>query len=755
MRTTISYPFLLSIGIGLLFWYGNHFFEGSEQMRLVLLNTVQLFVGILSTSWIIKSYFKNDSSKRFWMFLGLGTSFSALGTLAWIILLVKNHVMVTPDLSSLTWVCSYFFYFAALLNQLLNQTRKFSNSAFFFNTMIYMIAATSISYHYLLYPLYQINQQSLWYSAHIFLFQIADLGILFFIITLYYLILFNKQNVYLTYLIIGLFLQVIGDITFAQFTIKNSYISGGSVDLIWTIALLFIGYTARYHEKEPRQESMIDPFALDVSTKKEFIFPYSSILILSILMMQSYAWNLNALSTGWIMIFLLIIIRQAFTVMKNSELLAELNQIAYIDPLTSLGNRASFLLDTKNSLKDEHAPLAFILLQVERIRMYTDIFGHHVGEQIMKEVSFRLKHVLKENFKMYRYSEDEFMIVLLKTEKSSITVVNEKLFIHLAAPIRLKELELNIVAHSGVSVFPDQSLTIEEIQAHTAEALYQAKQNGNYTFVYYGTELQSNLVRKLEIESYLRNAIREQQLSVYYQPKVNLRSGRIIGMEALLRWHHPKFGWISPAEFIPIAEEAGLINEIGEWVLFTATYQSKQLQLLGFEPLLLSVNVSVLQFQNPNFCQRVIEILEETSLDPQWLELEITESIVQNIKESVSILQCLKTSQIKTSIDDFGTGYSSLNVLEQLPIDTLKIDKSFIDRLTPNQKSPMVKTIIELGLNLNLTVVAEGIETIEQKEVLTSYGCTIGQGYLFSRPIDFAAFVTLLQTQDVLKTTSL
>ncbi|MFZ0097292.1 MAG: EAL domain-containing protein, partial [Gemmobacter sp.] len=202
-------------------------------------------------------------------------------------------------------------------------------------------------------------------------------------------------------------------------------------------------------------------------------------------------------------------------------------------------------------------------------------------------------------------------------------------------------------------------------------------------------------------------------------------------------------------------EEAGLINEIGEWVLFTATYQSKQLQLLGFEPLLLSVNVSVLQFQNPNFCQRVIEILEETSLDPQWLELEITESIVQNIKESVSILQCLKTSQIKTSIDDFGTGYSSLNVLEQLPIDTLKIDKSFIDRLTPNQKSPMVKTIIELGLNLNLTVVAEGIETIEQKEVLTSYGCTIGQGYLFSRPIDFAAFVTLLQTQDVLKTTSL
>jgi len=252
------------------------------------------------------------------------------------------------------------------------------------------------------------------------------------------------------------------------------------------------------------------------------------------------------------------------------------------------------------------------------------------------------------------------------------------------------------------------------------------------------------LLRKLEMESHLKNAINNNQLSVYYQPKIDLASECIVGMEALLRWEHPKLGWISPAEFIPLAEETGLINEIGEWVLYTAAQHNKQLQRLGFKPLLVSVNVSALQFQNPHFCSMVGEVIAKTKLDPEWLELEITESIVQNIKESFNIMQQIKSMGIKISIDDFGTGYSSLNVLEQLPIDTLKIDKSFIDRVSYNNPSPMVKTIIELALNLELNVVAEGIETVEQKEILYRNGCMIGQGYLFSRPVDYYTFVDFL-----------
>lgn len=748
MLTIKSYPFLLSIGIGLLFWYGNHFFEGSEWVQLILLNMLQASIGLLSTYWILKRYQRSDSLRLFWMFLGLGTSFSVLGTFVWIVLLGAQQAVSTSEVSYFIWMFSYLFYFIALINQLMKHFKKFLNATFFFNTTIFMVASVSISYHYLLYPLFQINQHALLSIAFTFLFQIADIGILFFIITLYYLIRVQKQNEFLIYLIIGLFLQIIGDSIFAQMTIDDSYVPGGRVDFVWTIALLFIGCTAHYYEAKTTPERVMSQSSLEATVRNGLIFPYASILILSILVMQSYNWMLNALSTGWLIIFLLVIIRQTFTVIKNNKLLFELKQTAYIDPLTGLGNRASFIRETNIRLNDAQVPLAFILLQVKRVRMFTDIFGYLVGEQIIKEVSLRLSNLENMNLKVYRFSEDEFMIVLPNIEKSNIVRANERIFAHLTAPITLDDLELNIFAYSGISTFPDQSQTVEEVQSHAAEALYQAKKFGNHTFVFYETELQSNLVRKLEIESYLRHAIREQQLSVYYQPKVNLCSGKVIGMEALLRWHHPKFGWISPAEFIPVAEESGLINEIGEWVLHTATEQSKQLQLLGFEPLLLSVNVSALQFQTSDFCKRVTDILQKTHLDPQWLELEITESIVQNIKESVSILQCLKNSNIKTSIDDFGTGYSSLNVLEQLPIDTLKIDKSFIDRLMINTNSPMVKTIIELGLNLDLTIVAEGVETMEQKEILEAYGCTIGQGYLFSRPIDFDSFIAFLRTKD-------
>ncbi|WP_131972954.1 bifunctional diguanylate cyclase/phosphodiesterase [Exiguobacterium sp. B203-G5 25_7] len=745
-----SYPFLLTTGIGLLFWYGNNFFEASQWNALVLLNIIQFLVGLLSTFWIARAYYRSHPSlKQFWLFLSLATSMSATGTFIWIILLYFEQTMSFPTTSYLAWTGSYLFYFAALLNRLKKSSLGVSNATYLFNTMIYMITASSISYYYLLYPLYRIEQHSIWNIAFTFLFQLADLGILFFVITLFYLIQFNKKNHSLLFLVTGLSLQVLGDVLFAQMNMESGYKTGGIVDFIWTIALLFIGFTALFYKDEQNERDV--PPATGPYLKKEFIFPYTSILILSILMMQSYEWNLNALSAGWIIIFLLVIVRQAFTVLKNNTLLLELKKTAYIDVLTGLGNRSAFKQETASLFNNKERSLSFILLQIDRIKIFNDAFGYQVGEQLIQEVSSRLKELDTMKVTIYRFSEDEFLLVLKNSSKSAIGKVKEHILMSLEDSFKLKDFELNIIAHGGITTFPDQSQTIEEVQLQTAEALSQAKQHGNHSFVFYDSELKSNVVRKLEMESHLRHAISQNQLTVYYQSKIDLKSGRIVGMEALLRWYHPKHGWISPIEFIPIAEESGLINEIGEWVIRTAAYQSKQLQLIGFDPLLLSVNVSALQFQNPYFCKMIHQIIQETQLDPQWLELEITESIVQNIQESVSILQQLRSLNIKTSIDDFGTGYSSLNVLEQLPIDTLKIDKSFIDRLTQNTSSPMVKTIIDLGLNLNLTIVAEGIETIEQKSQLESYGCMIGQGYLFSRPIDFDSFIHLLQNHPIPK----
>ncbi len=728
-----------------MFWYGNVIYEGSEWIRLTFLNTIQLTVGIVSTFWIIRLY-KNPATslKIFWLFLSMGTGLSFIGTLVWIIdLLITKQASEAPPFSYFLWALCYICYFIALLYRLRKTYIQFANMTYFFNTMIYMIAAISISYYYLLYPLYRIEEHSLGKITYTVIFQIADLGILFFIITLFYLIQFNKKNKSLNYLIIGLFLQILGDMLFAQMMISENYQSGKFVDFVWTIALLFIGCSAYFYKDEQKTAFELGtPFFSTM--KREFLFPYLSILVLSVLMMESYDWSLNALSFGWIMIFLLTIVRQGITTSKNNKLVSQLNEVAYTDILTNLGNRAAFLKETQYAMDSRQQDFTFILLQVERLKMFNDVFGHQVGEQLIKEVSNRLKHTIGMNVKLYRFTEDEFMIVSSNKSTADILLLNESIFDVLQPTFKTSDFELNIIGHIGITHYPKQSISLEKVQQHTAEALYQAKQYANYSFVIYNNEMESNLLRKLEMEAHLKNAIKNNQLSVYYQPKVDLASGCMVGMEALLRWEHPKFGWISPAEFIPLAEETGLINEIGEWVLYTAAHHNKQLQRLGFKPLLVSVNVSALQFQNPNFCNMVGEVITKTKLDPEWLELEITESIVQNIKESFNILQKIKSMGIKISIDDFGTGYSSLNVLEQLPIDTLKIDKSFIDRISYSNPSPMVKAIIELALNLQLNVVAEGIETVEQKEILYRNGCMIGQGYLFSRPVDYYTFVDFL-----------
>ncbi|WP_233569633.1 EAL domain-containing protein [Planomicrobium sp. Y74] len=253
------------------------------------------------------------------------------------------------------------------------------------------------------------------------------------------------------------------------------------------------------------------------------------------------------------------------------------------------------------------------------------------------------------------------------------------------------------------------------------------------------------------IENALKKAVQKNQFVLYYQPKVELRTNKIIGMEALLRWQHPELGWISPVEFIPVAEETGQIVSIGEWVLEEACRQNKQWQDAGYSPLNVSVNVSVLQFKHGKFLETVQQVLDKTALDTQYLELEITESIMQNIKESKKILESLQQLGIKISIDDFGTGYSSLHVLQKLPIDTLKIDKSFVDELDLDASNTMVKAIIDLGLNLNMTLVAEGIESENQMRVLIEHGCTIGQGYLFSKPVAPEDFEELMKVTELLK----
>lgn len=753
LRNLKFISFLSLIFIFLSFGFHLLIFEGPSWKRVLNLNSIQLTVGLLSTYWLFKTFRRAAKMDQpFWLFLSGGTFFSAFGTFIWIVIMLRSHTVQTPVFSSVLWICAYFLYFSALIFKLRKDSTILANTTYFFNMAIYMVAASSISYFYLLHPLYHLQKESFWLNTITILFQFADLGILFFIVTVGYLIPFDRKNHTLIFLVIGLFLQVVGDVIFAQLTIENTYEAGKLVDFMWTLALLFIGFTGLYYAPTQSQHTLKvkRPFF-----KREFLLPYTIILLLSFLMIKSYEWHLNALSIGWFTIFTLILIRQTLVLIKNKRLLTELEDVAYRDRLTGIGNQADFIRSTPELKQYPDASIAVVVVHLDRFKQFMDAFGYHVGNQIIQVMSSRLSVILPKGVRVFRTSENEFTVLLPYEKVEMLHERCNELIAFLRTTMKIEYHEISLVPRIGISLYPVHSDDLEELQRLASEALYHSQNRTHHLYTFYDASFTSRLAQHLEMETHLRNALQSNQFEVYYQPKVHLSTESIVGMEALIRWKHPDFGFISPAEFIPIAEESGLINDIGEWVLRTACMYNKKLQTLGFTPLLLSVNVSSLQFQNPLFSEKVETILKETGLDAQWLELEITESIVQDIEESISILQDLARLGVETSIDDFGTGYSSLNVLEQLPIDTLKIDKSFVDRLEGDSSSPIVKTIIELGMNLKLSIVAEGIETLQQKKILEQYGCPIGQGYFFSPPVEAQAFMALLPVQETMVLTQI
>jgi predicted signal transduction protein with EAL and GGDEF domain len=337
-----------------------------------------------------------------------------------------------------------------------------------------------------------------------------------------------------------------------------------------------------------------------------------------------------------------------------------------------------------------------------------------VGDLLLQAVSIRLKDCLQKSGTICRIGGDEFTIVLPSDSKDIYEGCAQKIIELLERPFYIEGHEIFITPSIGISLFPDHGESVEELTKKADIAMYYAKERGKNNYYVYTSGLDTKNARKIKLENALRRALRNNELSLHYQPKVELKSGEIIGMEALIRWNHPELGSISPVEFIPIAEDTGLIIQIGEWVLKTACQQNKDWQKIKIPCIPVCVNVSARQL-NEHFVATVFRVLQETKLDPGCLELEITESVMQNINESSQILNELKALGIQLSLDDFGTGYSSLSYLKHLPVDSVKIDRSFInDILAHSNGGVMVKTIIDIGRNLNFNVIAEGIENEQQ-----------------------------------------
>jgi diguanylate cyclase (GGDEF)-like protein len=421
----------------------------------------------------------------------------------------------------------------------------------------------------------------------------------------------------------------------------------------------------------------------------------------------------------------------------NTQLQAafdKLEHMAYYDSLTKLPNRELLMKRMAEELSRE-AQMAVMFLDLDNFKNVNDTMGHNSGDRMLQDVAARLNNVLDGSCFISRYAGDEFILLYPYKRQTEIEILARQLIHSFRAPFQIHSQWIYSAPSIGISLYPEDARDAETLIQYADKAMYDVKQSEKNGFRFFSASKSTELLYQAKLVNDLRNALDRQEFTVHYQPMVELGSGKIRGVEALLRWEHPELGPIAPSVFIPLAEQTGIIIELGEWVLEEACRQLRSLQLDGNPDLTLAVNISVRQFKSPGLAASFLRILALTDFDPTLLELEVTESLMQNLSQSVQILGELKNLGVKISIDDFGTGYSSLNILRHLPVDRLKIDRSFTRELTTDAPSAsIVKLIVDIGHSLNLEVVCEGIEQEDEVAILRQYGCEIGQGYHYCRP---------------------
>ena len=429
----------------------------------------------------------------------------------------------------------------------------------------------------------------------------------------------------------------------------------------------------------------------------------------------------------------------------------QMTHAAQHDVVTNLPNRILLNDRITQSIalaRRQKKPMAVLFLDLDHFKYVNDSLGHAAGDQLLQSVSGRLVATLRDSDTVSRQGGDEFIILLSEVSHPGDAATSaRKILRTLAAAHTIKDQDLHINASIGISMFPEDGGVADTLIQNADTAMYHAKESGRNNFQFFTPAMNLRSVERQALEGSLRHALEREEFLLHYQPKVSLDTGRITGVEALIRWQKPGREIMLPALFVPVAEDCRLIVEIGRWVLREACQQARSWQNAGLPPLPISVNVSAVEFRDQGFIQNVRTILSETGLAPQYLQLELTEGVLMEDAEStIDVLAQLKAMGVHLAVDDFGTGYSSLSYLRQFPVDVLKIDQSFIQEI--NSKRPdstLVSAIIDMGRGLKHLVIAEGVETLEQKTFLQNLHCAEGQGYLFSRPVAAAEFAHLLQ----------
>ena len=430
---------------------------------------------------------------------------------------------------------------------------------------------------------------------------------------------------------------------------------------------------------------------------------------------------------------------------------AQIAHSAQHDFLTGLPNR--MLLNDRvgqaiAAAQRHEKQVAVLFLDLDGFKHINDSLGHPTGDKLLQSIAWRLVECVRGSDTVSRQGGDEFVVLLSEVEQPEDAAHTARRMLQAVAEAHsIDQHDLHVTTSIGVSVYPDDGLDAETLIKNADTAMYQAKENGRQSYKFFKPAMNVRAVERQSIEESLRRALERNEFALHYQPKIDLRTGAITGAEALLRWTHPTRGLVSPARFIPVAEDCGLILPIGAWVLREACGQARAWVDAGLPVATMAVNVSAMEFRNENFLQNLTAILAETGLDPRSLELELTESVLMKHAESTaSILQSVRERGVQVAVDDFGTGYSSLSYLRKFPVDALKIDQSFVRQISAGEDTTIVTAVIAMARSLKLRVVAEGVETVGELTFLRAHQCDEAQGYYFSRPVPPQQFAILLTT---------
>ncbi|WP_454864398.1 putative bifunctional diguanylate cyclase/phosphodiesterase [Pseudomonas rhizophila] len=434
------------------------------------------------------------------------------------------------------------------------------------------------------------------------------------------------------------------------------------------------------------------------------------------------------------------------TIEERVQELLKVSHLLQYDVLTELPNSMLLgdrLTQAMAQCRRHDRQLAVMFIGMDRFKRINNALGHPVGDEMLKRVARALATVVRESDSVFRYGSDEFVVILGDiTDSQQTKGVADKLLTAISTPHPIDGHDLTVTASLGISMYPADGFDAVALIKKAETAMRNVKETGPNDYRFFTEDMNRRARQQQTIESGLRLALQRKEFVLHYQPKIDLRSGKVVGAEALVRWNRPDIGLIYPSDFIPVAEDSGLIVPLSQWVLQEACQQACRWQADGMRPLYLSVNVSTIDFRQRGFVEGIARTLKETGLDPTQLELEITESVLmQNVDTTVAILKAVKRLGIRLAIDDFGTGYSSLSYLQKFPVDVLKIDQSFVGDLSiDSNDAKLVSTIISLGKSLNLHIIAEGVETLEQLEFLKAHQCEEAQGYYFSKAVEPQAF---------------